>query len=104
MGILLILFFVNFTKQSRPFLVSKQWASALQQEWACQYKFENYLELTHSVNPSNGPLAEANSQVFFTGKIAKPLVDMTAVAIPGKFSIFLWCMLHLIPLYRIKAV
>ncbi|XP_006463264.1 hypothetical protein AGABI2DRAFT_224958, partial [Agaricus bisporus var. bisporus H97] len=72
----------DISNPSRPFLVSKQWASALQQEWACQYKFENYLELTHSVNPSNGPLAEANSQVFFTGKIAKPLVDMTAVAIP----------------------
>jgi len=35
------------------------------------------------VNPSNGPLAEANSQVFFIKHIAKPLIDMTTLALPG---------------------
>ncbi|KAF5357004.1 hypothetical protein D9756_006482 [Leucocoprinus leucothites] len=72
----------DISNPCRPFLVSKQWASALQEEWACQYKFENFLQLQHTVNPSNGPLAEANSQVFFTKHIAKPLVDMTTIAIP----------------------
>ncbi|KXN82454.1 3',5'-cyclic-nucleotide phosphodiesterase regA [Leucoagaricus sp. SymC.cos] len=72
----------DISNPCRPFSVSKQWASALQQEWACQYKFENFLQLKHSVNPSNEPLAEANSQVFFTKNIAKPLVDMTTIAIP----------------------
>jgi len=65
--------------------VSKQWASALQQEWACQYKFENSLQVKHSVNPSTEPLAEANSQVFFIKHIAKPLIDMTTLAVPGMF-------------------
>lgn len=65
--------------------MSKQWASALQQEWACQYKFENSLQVKHSVNPSTEPLAEANSQVFFIKHIAKPLIDMTTLAVPGMF-------------------
>ncbi|KAF9449286.1 HD-domain/PDEase-like protein [Macrolepiota fuliginosa MF-IS2] len=72
----------DISNPCRPFLVSKQWASALQQEWSCQYKFENFLQLQHSVNPSNGLLAEANSQVYFTRNIAKPLVDLTTIAIP----------------------
>ncbi|KAJ3560315.1 hypothetical protein NP233_g10918 [Leucocoprinus birnbaumii] len=72
----------DISNPCRPFHVSKQWASALQQEWACQYKFENFLELQHSVMPSNGPLAEAKSQVFFSKQMAKPLVDMTTIAIP----------------------
>ena len=37
------------------------------------------------MNPSNGPLAEANSQVFFIKHIAKPLIDMTTLALPGMF-------------------
>lgn len=56
------------------------------EEWSSQALFEKYLHLPTTVQQSDTPLNEAKSQVFFTTHYAKPLLDLTIQAVPGKLS------------------
>lgn len=73
--------------QSRPHGVSQHWASALSEEWSSQVQLEEHFHLPSTVKPSTNPLAQAKSQIFFITNFAKPLLDLTAKAIPRKFSL-----------------
>ena len=53
------------------------------QEWTSQAYLEKYFGLPSTVQPSDNPLTEAKSQVFFISAYAKPLLDLTVQAIPG---------------------
>jgi hypothetical protein len=77
--------FTHSTKilQSRPHGVSQHWASALSEEWTSQVHLEEHFHLPATVKPSTNALGEANSQIFFINTFAKPLLDLTAKAIPG---------------------
>lgn len=72
--------------QSRPLGVSRYWANALMIEWTNQAALERHLHLPLTLQPSDTPLREAKSQVFFIKLFAKPLFDLTARAIPGESS------------------
>ncbi|KII87820.1 hypothetical protein PLICRDRAFT_162678 [Plicaturopsis crispa FD-325 SS-3] len=72
----------DISNPSRPHKVSQHWASALAEEWASQAKLEALIHLPSTVQPANGPLGEASSQVFFTSTFVKPLLELTARAIP----------------------
>jgi hypothetical protein len=69
--------------QSRPYVVSQYWASALGQEWNSQAYLEKYCGLPATVQPSDNPLIEAKGQVFFISTFVKPLLDLTIQAVPG---------------------
>lgn len=73
---------LNGNLQSRPHGVSKHWASALSNEWTSQVHLEVHFHLPTTVVPSTDDLGEAKSQIFFIKTFAKPLLDLTAKAIP----------------------
>lgn len=54
-------------------------------EWTSQAVLEKHLDLPATVQPSDDPLVEARSQVFFINTFAKPLLDLTVRAVPGEF-------------------
>lgn len=56
------------------------------QEWSSQAKLEQHYSLQQTVQASSDPLAEAKSQIFFTSMFAKPLLDLTVRAVPGKLA------------------
>lgn len=72
----------DISNPSRPYPVSKHWASALMEEWASQALYEKYLHLPPTVQSNDSPINEAKSQVFFITAFAKPLLDLTIQAIP----------------------
>jgi len=72
----------DISNPGRPHQVSKKWAAALMDEWTRQANLERHLHLPPSVNPSDDPLAEARSQVFFIGNFTKPLFSLVATSIP----------------------
>jgi 3'5'-cyclic nucleotide phosphodiesterase len=76
------------TTQSRPYVVSQYWASALGQEWNSQAYLEKYFGLPATVQPSDNPLIEAKGQIFFISTYVKPLLDLTVQAVPGMYSSF----------------
>lgn len=57
------------------------------EEWTSQALLEKYLDLPPSVQPSDDPIIEAKSQVFFITNFAKPLLDLAVEAVPGKLTI-----------------
>jgi hypothetical protein len=56
----------------------------LSDEWTSQVQLEEHFHLPATVTPSTNPLGQANSQIFFITTFAKPLLDLTAKAIPGE--------------------
>ncbi|TFK19742.1 HD-domain/PDEase-like protein [Coprinopsis marcescibilis] len=72
----------DISNPSRPFPVAQHWATALMQEWLAQAMLEEHYQLQHTVNPSEKPLAVSKSQVYFISVFAKPLLDLTAKALP----------------------
>lgn len=68
--------------------MSRYWANALMVEWTNQAALERHLHLPATVQPSDTPLREAKSQVFFITTFAKPLFDLTSRAIPGIILFF----------------
>lgn len=72
--------------QSRPHVVSRHWADALESEWTSQLLLEQHLHLPTSVKPSTDLLSQARTQVFFTQTFAYPLFQLTALAIPGEYG------------------
>ncbi|KAF8068951.1 hypothetical protein FPV67DRAFT_1414332 [Lyophyllum atratum] len=72
----------DISNPSRPYAVSKHWASALMEEWVSQALFENFLHLPTTVQSCDTPVNEAKSQVFFITYFAKPLLDLTIQAVP----------------------
>ena len=62
--------------------MSQYWAAALMEEWAAQASLEKHFRLPPTVQPSDDPLAEAKSQVFFINAFAKPLLELTSRGIP----------------------
>lgn len=75
--------------QSRPFPVAQHWATALMQEWQSQKSLEEHLAIQQTVQPSENPLGVSKSQIFFITTFAKPLLDITAKAIPGILTFLL---------------
>lgn len=69
--------------QSRPYIVSQDWAAALESEWASQKTLEQHLQLPPSVKPASDEISEINTQLFFIGTFACPLFNLTAQGIPG---------------------
>lgn len=59
-------------------------------EWTNQAALERHLHLPATVQPSDTPLREAKSQVFFITTFAKPLFDLTSRAIPGTCSRYIY--------------
>ena len=76
--------------QSRPYIVSQDWAAALESEWTSQQQLEQYLHLPTSVKPANDDLSEVNTQLFFIKTFARPLFELTAKGIPRKRRIGIW--------------
>ncbi|KAG6897422.1 hypothetical protein C0992_001736 [Termitomyces sp. T32_za158] len=72
----------DISNPSRPYHVAKHWASALMEEWSSQALYEKFLDLPTTVQSNDSPINEANAQVFFIDKFAKPLLDLTIQAIP----------------------
>ncbi|KAF7971489.1 hypothetical protein HWV62_20946 [Athelia sp. TMB] len=72
----------DISNPSRPHGVSQHWASALSEEWSLQVQLEEHFHLPSTVKPATNPLAEAKSQIYFITTFAKPLIDITAKAIP----------------------
>ncbi|KAF9467800.1 hypothetical protein BDZ94DRAFT_1155311 [Collybia nuda] len=72
----------DISNPSRPYPVSQHWATALMKEWTSQAVLEKNLDLPATVQPSDNPLVEAKSQVFFINTFAKPLLDLTVRAVP----------------------
>ena len=68
--------------QSRPYIVSQDWAAALESEWASQQLLEQHLHLPTSVRPASDDLSEVNTQLFFIKTFARPLFELTAKGIP----------------------
>ena len=54
------------------------------EEWSCQASLERRLQLPATVKPSEDAVAEAQGQVFFINAFARPLLEATALAIPGE--------------------
>ncbi|KAF8889577.1 hypothetical protein BD779DRAFT_1519912 [Infundibulicybe gibba] len=72
----------DISNPSRPYSVSQHWASALMSEWTSQASLERHLDLPTTVQPTDDPLSEAKSQVFFINMFAKPLLELTTEAVP----------------------
>lgn len=68
-----------------------------------QMQLEEHFHLPSTVKPSTNPLGEAKSQIFFITNFAKPLLDLTAQAIPGKPHETNQSPLMLIPFCRIET-
>jgi hypothetical protein len=64
--------------------VSEYWANALMEEWSGQAWLEQHLQLPATVKPSEDASSAAKGQVFFINGFAKPLLELTARAIPGE--------------------
>ncbi|KAF9558068.1 HD-domain/PDEase-like protein, partial [Agrocybe pediades] len=73
----------DISNPSRPFLVSKHWASMLMQEWTAQANLEEEFQLQPTVMSSSDPLKEASSQIFFIQTFVKPLLELTERAMPS---------------------
>ena len=54
------------------------------EEWAKQAIYEKSLAFKPSVQESTSPLKEAKSQVSFIARFARPLLQLTARAVPGE--------------------
>ncbi|KZT23622.1 HD-domain/PDEase-like protein [Neolentinus lepideus HHB14362 ss-1] len=78
----------DISNPCRPMSVSRHWAAALTEEWQNQAILERHLDLPPTVQPSDDPLSEARSQVWFITTFAKPLFDITASGVPdmGRFA------------------
>ncbi|PBK67451.1 HD-domain/PDEase-like protein [Armillaria solidipes] len=72
----------DISNPSRPYHVSQHWATALMAEWTSQAQYEKSLALPCTVQSSETPLSEANSQVFFIKTFARPLLELVAKAVP----------------------
>ncbi|KDR79952.1 hypothetical protein GALMADRAFT_37977, partial [Galerina marginata CBS 339.88] len=72
----------DISNPTRPFLVSKHWASALMQEWSAQAHLEASYHLQPTVMSSSDPIKEADSQIFFITNFARPLLELTQRAVP----------------------
>ncbi|KAK2461203.1 hypothetical protein APHAL10511_006730 [Amanita phalloides] len=72
----------DISNPSRPYTISKYWATALMKEWAKQAIYEKSLAFKPTVQECTTPLKEARSQVFFLEKFARPLLQLTTRAIP----------------------
>ncbi|KAH8829292.1 hypothetical protein DL96DRAFT_1597541, partial [Flagelloscypha sp. PMI_526] len=72
----------DISNPTRPHRVSKYWATALVKEWTNQRHYEARLDLPPSLAPSNTPLAEAQSQLFFMKTFATPLLQLFVDAVP----------------------
>ena len=70
--------------QSRPPGVSHYWANALMSEWTSQASLEKHWHLPLTVQPSASPLVQVQGQIFFISTFAMPLMDVTALLVPGK--------------------
>jgi hypothetical protein len=79
--------FYAFFLQSRPHIISKEWAVSLSDEWSTQASMEQDLQLPKTVAPSSDALGQANGQVIFIKMFCKPLLDLTMRAIPGSFLV-----------------
>jgi hypothetical protein len=55
------------------------------EEWAKQAIYEKSLAFKPSVQESTSPLKEAKSQVSFIARFARPLLQLTAQAVPGEW-------------------
>ena len=75
--------FLTDKLQSRPHTVSQHWSAALAAEWASQALLERQLRLPVSVQDSDDPVTEAKGQISFIQAFCLPLLEITAVAIPG---------------------
>ncbi|KAF8155586.1 hypothetical protein B0H34DRAFT_659703 [Crassisporium funariophilum] len=85
----------DISNPTRPFLVSKHWANALMQEWTAQAHLEEEYQLQQTVMSSDDPLKEAESQIFFIGRFAKPLLELTVRAVPEMNMYHTHCKLNL---------
>jgi len=56
------------------------------EEWTAQASLEKHFHLPPTVQPSDDPLTEAKSQIFFIKNYAKPLLELTSRAIPREFQ------------------
>jgi len=66
------------------------------EEWTAQASLEKHCQLPPTVKPSDGdPVSEAKGQVFFINAFAKPLLELTARAIPGELISLGVCFLSL---------
>jgi hypothetical protein len=54
------------------------------EEWTAQASLEKHFQLPATVKPSVDSITEAKGQVFFINAFAKPLLELTARAIPGE--------------------
>ncbi|KAH9478702.1 3',5'-cyclic-nucleotide phosphodiesterase regA [Psilocybe cubensis] len=82
----------DISNPTRPFLVSKHWASLLSHEWSAQASLESSYHLTPTVQPfSASPRALAASQIFFISRYAKPLLELTEKAVPEMRMYREWC-------------
>jgi len=81
----------DISNPSRPYVVSQHWATALMDEWAKQAIYEKSLAFKPSVQESTSPLKEAKSQVSFIGRFGRPLLELTAQAIPEMERYFQEC-------------
>ncbi|KAI0031340.1 hypothetical protein K488DRAFT_52260 [Vararia minispora EC-137] len=77
-----IIKWADISNPCRPLGVSQHWATALANEWTSQAVLEQYLNMPASLNPTEGPLSEARSQVFFIETFALPLFKLTGQGIP----------------------
>ena len=68
--------------QSRPYLVSKHWAAALESEWSSQLLLEKHLDLPPTVKPSLSREGEANGQIWFNKTFVRPLFERVARGLP----------------------
>ncbi|KAJ4495882.1 hypothetical protein C8J55DRAFT_553636 [Lentinula edodes] len=66
----------------RPYHVSQHWAAALMDEWTSQAMLEKYMDLPCTNPCSDDPRSEADGQVFFINKFAKPLLELMVEAVP----------------------
>jgi hypothetical protein len=89
--------------QTRPYQVSRHWAKALMQEWTAQALLEEEFRLQQTVMSSDDPLKEAESQIFFISKFAKPLLQLTEKVVPELSMYGNVCKQNLKTWTRIKA-
>ncbi|KAF9233200.1 hypothetical protein BU15DRAFT_54219 [Melanogaster broomeanus] len=85
----------DISNPSRPWGVSHYWANALMAEWNCQASLEKRWQLPPSVQLPDRPLAQVRGQIFFVSTFAKPLMDITAKAIPEMQQFADQCTLNL---------
>ncbi|KAJ6487764.1 hypothetical protein C8R45DRAFT_827523, partial [Mycena sanguinolenta] len=72
----------DISNPSRPYYISKHWASLLLREWNAQAALEKHHRLPATVEASGHPLREAHSQMFFIPAFVKPLLDLVVRGVP----------------------